>query len=444
MSNFKILEVTKESKDEYVDAIAVLEEKVLQDMENKGKIGQLFITGKEDIEQYAESEYNTVIIAINEERKLKAAAYITQNQKPFTYNDITKYFKYGEEYKQYVKSLYKNKTEYIKNMLTAYDIKIKAYKYATNKILEEYPQYNTITEFLENELEDKQNKFHEKSILRELINKYMSEYIENELPQYKRLYEQFYWINAEDIQIEMQKNMNMNNLKNDTVTEYETFINGEESREHTQILQKGKLKIYQGCKNMKKYYTANTENSVEIDTYITDPENRQNGLAKILVYEGIRKHIERHFKNPNNDEIFLCSTLHKKNLSSKYVSEFFGLKDTIFVNRRQGRDREVHICKLQREEASKYLEDISKKIAVLYGYNPNKKMITKEETIQILKEQIQYEKEEMQRLKRSQRRKKKKFKSIKEMLKNKRNKVDKLKDRIKEEKRTQYEEENDR
>lgn len=37
MSNFRILEVTKENKDEYVDAIAVLEEKVLQDMENKGK-----------------------------------------------------------------------------------------------------------------------------------------------------------------------------------------------------------------------------------------------------------------------------------------------------------------------------------------------------------------------------------------------------------------------
>ncbi len=444
MSNFKILEVTKENKNEYLDTIAALEEKVLQDMENKGKIGQLFITGKEDIEQYVESEDNSVIIAINAERRLRAAAYITQNQKAFTYNDITKYFKYGEEYKEYVKSLYKNRAEYIKNMLTAYDIKIKAYTYATNKILKEYPQYNTIIEFLENELKDKQNKFHEKSILRELINKYMSEYIEDKLPQYKKLYEQFYWINAEDIQIEMQKNINMDNLKNGTVIEYEKFINGEESKEHTQILQQGKLKIYQECKNMKKYYTANTENSVEIDTYITDPESRQNGLAKILVYEGIKKHIERHFENPDNDEIFLCSTLHKSNLSSKYVSEFFGLKDTIFVNRRQGRDREVHICKIQREEASEYLDYISKKIAVLYGYNPDKKMITKEEKIEILKEQIQYEKEEIQRLKRSKKRKGRKFKSIKGILKGKRNKIDKLKDRIKEEKRIQYEEENGR
>jgi len=77
MSNFKILEVTKENKNEYLDTIAALEEKVLQDMENKGKIGQLFITGKEDIEQYVESEDNSVIIAINAERRLRAAAYIT-------------------------------------------------------------------------------------------------------------------------------------------------------------------------------------------------------------------------------------------------------------------------------------------------------------------------------------------------------------------------------
>ena len=91
MSNFKILEVTKENKNEYLDAIAALEEKVLQDMENKGKIGQLFITGKEDIEQYVESEDNSVIIAINAERRIREAAYITQNQKAFTYNDIKKY-----------------------------------------------------------------------------------------------------------------------------------------------------------------------------------------------------------------------------------------------------------------------------------------------------------------------------------------------------------------
>jgi len=48
------------------------------------------------------------------------------------------------------------------------------------------------------------------------------------------------------------------------------------------------------------------------------------------------------------------------------------------------------------------------------------------------------------RTKRSKKRKGRKFKSIKGILKGKRNKIDKLKDRIKEEKRIQYEEENGR
>lgn len=431
MFNFKILEVTKENENEYIDKIATLEEKVLQDMESKGKIGQLFITGKEDILEYVNSKDNSVLIALDENNNVRSATYITQNQMPFTYNDITKYFKYGDDYKEHVKSLYKSNEEYQRDMLVAYGIKLKAYKYGTNRILKEYPQYNTIIDFLENELNDKQNKFHEKSVLRELINKYMSEYIQENLPEYNKLYERFYWTNAKDIQDETNKTIDINNLKNTDVKEYEEFINGEKSKEHTQILEKGKLKVYYGLENMQNYYTANTENAVEIDTYITDPENRQYGLARALVFEGIKKHIQRHFSNTNNSEIFLCSTLHKNNLSSKYVSEFFGLKDTIFVNRRKDRDREVHICKISKEDSKQYLEHISKKIAVLYGYNPEKKPITKQEEMEILQEQLQYEKEELARLKRVKKKKGKKFKAQKGMIEGKQNKIFKINNKIK-------------
>ena len=126
---FKILELTKENKEKYLDKIANLEQKVLEDMENKGQKGQLFITGKEDIEKYVDSEENSVIIAINSNQEVIAGVYITQNQKPFTYNDITKYFKYGDDYKKYVKSLYENRpNEYKRDILEAYKIKMKAYK----------------------------------------------------------------------------------------------------------------------------------------------------------------------------------------------------------------------------------------------------------------------------------------------------------------------------
>ena len=52
----KILELTKENSSEYIDDVAMLEKKVLETMEKEGKIGQLFITGKEDILEYVKSE----------------------------------------------------------------------------------------------------------------------------------------------------------------------------------------------------------------------------------------------------------------------------------------------------------------------------------------------------------------------------------------------------
>ena len=108
--------------------------------------------------------------------------------------------------------------------------------------------------------------------------------------------------------------------------------------------------------------------------------------------------MEQFFENESEQEIFLCSTLHRDNLSSKYVSEFFGLKDSLYVNRRQGRDREVHICRIPREKAMEYLTDMYDKIAVLYGYNPNNKNIPASRQLQILQEQLEYEEKEKKRL----------------------------------------------
>lgn len=444
MFNLEILEVTKENKEEYLRQIAELEKKVLLDMETKGKIGQLFITGAEDIEQYIDSGDNTVVVAVDDGNQVNAATYITQNQLPFTYNDITKYFKYGNEYGKYVKSRYDSETKYQLDMLKAYEIKMKAFEYARNKVLAMHPEYPTITNFLEHELSDKENRFHEKSELRDSINQYMSQYIQSEFPKERQLYEEFYWTTVSDIEKEFHKEVDVNNLSNPNIKEYEAFLYGEKQKEHEKIIKNGQLKIYNKAQfDIEKYYNANTENTVEIDTYITTPENRQYGLARIIVFEGIKKHIYEHFKNPENAEIFLCSTLHKDNFSSKYVSEFFGLIDHLYVNRRQGRDREVHICRIMREDAQIYIEHIESKLAVLYGYNPNNKTISNDEKIAILEEQLQYEKDEVSRLKCLTHKRKKRFKSKKNVLKAKRIKAEKIKKDIKEFKMQKYKEEKD-
>lgn len=106
MLECQIVEVTKDNEQLYLKQIAGLELKVLERMEEQGKSGQLFITGEEDISSYIHSKENTVMVAVDANGTVVSAVYITQGQKPFTYNDITKYFKYGDEYQKYVKSKY--------------------------------------------------------------------------------------------------------------------------------------------------------------------------------------------------------------------------------------------------------------------------------------------------------------------------------------------------
>lgn len=394
MKDIRIIEVTKENEKRYLEGICDLENYVLSNMEQQGKVGQLFITGREDIDNYIRSKENTIMIAIDKQDNVIAATYITQGQKAFSYNDITKYFKVSSEYKEYVKEQYPDEMSYKKDVLEAYELKMRAYLYARNKILQEFKQYSSIGEFLQEELSS-EGQFDEKSVLREKIISYMSEYIENigNREDYKK-YEYFFWMTAEDVEKIVYGNNKKGRKFNSATTELEDCLQLQE--EHQNLLQKASLKIYERPEfEQRKYFTANSKNSIEIDTYITDPRSRNNGLARILIYEGIKKHIP---KITTKQDIFLCSTLHRDNLSSKYVSEFFGLKDSLFVKRRQGRDREVHITKVKQEDIDMYLRQIQEKLTVLYGYRENEIYVPTERKKEIIKEQLKYEKQEYKRL----------------------------------------------
>ena len=286
---------------------------------------------------------------------------------------------------------------------------------------------SSLHEYLQHELQE--NDFHEKSELREKVNQYMAEYISSKFnSNIQNKYEQFYWITADDISQEFGKSIKSPNIQ---VKEYEEYM--EYQKEYEEILDKAGLKIYESPMfDETQYYTSNTKNTIELDTYITNPNSRNVGSARIIVYEGIKKHMEKFFSCPKNKEIFLCSTLHRDNLSSKYVSEFFGLKDSLYVNRRQGRDREVHICKIDREQAMEYLTHMSDRLAVLYGYNPNNKHISQAVRKSILQEQLNYEEQERKRLVKA-RATDKKFKGINfRFIREKEHKIGKLKQQLEE------------
>lgn len=434
---FNVIEVTKENEHKYLQGIVELENMVLTKMEQEGKVGQLFITGEEGISDYINSDSNHVIIAEkNEDDKTKiiSTAYITQGQTDFTYNDITKYFKCGPEYQEFVKSKY-TKEQYEAALRELYIKKICAFTYARNMVLQDLKVENlksmddacrnkTLMKLIEQELNNPLNQFDEKSEIRDKLNMYMSIYMKNKNNDLNR-YQEFYWVDFDFLKRTLTPNQSKQestcyDAVDSTLAAYDAFLK----------YQKYKIYDRSHCKDVSKYFTANTGNTIELDTYITAPDSRENGIARILVLEGLKKSVQRVLKNESNTEVFFVSTLHEENLSSKYVSEFFGLKDYLFVNRRNGRDRQVHICGVKREDIPEYINRMEKKIAVLYGYNPNKIKISDEERTEIIQEQIQYEADELSRLDAIKDiGKKKKFSGI---IKGKKSKVESLHKLLKE------------
>ena len=390
INNLTIREINKKNQ-RYIPKIAQLEDIILFQMENNGQAGQFFPTGEEDIREYALSDENIVFAAIDERTDdVSAAVYITQGQMPYTYNDLTKYFKFGEEYNNFVRSQYPSKDAYLTAMINNFAKKIQAYKYAKDKILEEYPEGTAFEDLVLKEKEE--NNFHEKSKIRDLLNKYMSSYImEQNSGKLPKEYEYFYWTSLKDIESMSGNTFNFENA------DYKDIY--KEAQECDKVIGLQKYKIYETPKFYPgKYYGANTTNTLEIDTYISKPDKRSSGMARIIVYEGLKRALEKYFADKSHDKIHLCSTLHRENVSSKYVSEFFGLMDSLYLERRQGRDREVHFTSVSREQYKSYIENIGKKLAVLYGYNPDRLQISKDEQIRITEEQIKYDYAELKRL----------------------------------------------
>lgn len=402
-SNYEVIELTKENESKYLAGVVELEENVLEKMEKAGKVGQLFITGAEGIHEYVESPSNHVMIAVSDTKgkNVISAAYITKGQVDYTYNDITKYFKCDEKYQEYVKSKYSDES-YKRAIREVYTEKICAFRYSRDIILNQKGIRNLsdfseekknlkLLELIEKERNNPQNRFHEKSEIREHLNQYMSLYMKK-IKHDSRRYQDFYWVDYDFLRQELGQN---DRSLNESTSKYDTTI---ETYDKILNYQKYKIHDISHCNDMSKYYTANTSNTIELDTYITHPDNREKGIARVLVLEGLKKALKEVAKKSDNSNVFLVSTLHEDNLSSKYVSEFFGLKDYVFVNRRNGRDRQVHIFGMKRKEILDYIEQMEKKIAVLYGYNPSNLKISEDERKGIIKEQIQYEADELKRL----------------------------------------------
>lgn len=237
--------------------------------------------------------------------------------------------------------------------------------------IDEESKNEKFLDLVKKEYDNPENQFHEKSQLRECLNRYMTLFIKTKQWDLEK-YNEFYWLNYKTL-LDYKTLKNVKHKKNEKKDEEKNKKSKCDSiiAAYDEVLGYQKFKIYDKshCKNISDYFEANTDNTIELDTYITHPDHRGNGLAEILTFEGIKKSLAEIDKKHKN--VYIASTLHEKNFVSKYVSEFFGLEDYIFLNRRNGRDRQVHILKIEREQIPQYLERIEKKLAVIYKYNPN-------------------------------------------------------------------------
>ena len=287
--------------------------------------------------------------------KTIAASYITQGQGFYTYNDLSKYFKFNKEYKKYAKSKY-NPKELSSIEYETYMKKIEGYKYAKERIAKEL----NITDLVGHCKEEKvKGTFDEKNKVRERVNRYIYDYFRDNNKDRIGLIEldRFYLLKFSDLQ-NYQDNEKRAKYKNETEEKKRLY------EEYDELLDLFDLNdaILPSDKNMKseyfkKFFDANPLNTIELDTYIVHPDYRGRGLARIVSFEGLKIQIKKLLaKRPDLKEIFICGTIHQNNYPSQRVAQSFVECDTLYVKRRTGINRDVYFYKIQQKSLDEFIK----------------------------------------------------------------------------------------
>ena len=366
--DYKIFEINENHSTDiqkhFAKKIEDLENYVSKKLYEQGKGDIFFTTGYDDIFDYMKDKYVTVMACQNEKEEVIAASYITQGQGLYTYNDLSKYFKFNEEYKEYAKSKYDPK-ELCSIQYETYMKKIEGYKYAKELIAKEL----NVTDLVGHcKTEKEKGTFDEKNKVREKLNRYIYNYFRdnpNDRIGFTEL-DRFYLLKFSDLQ-----NCEDNEIR--TKCEKESEENKKLYEEYDELLDLFDLNsailpdendfVYLKPENFKQYFDANPFNTIELDTYMVHPEYRKKGLAKIVTFEGLKIQLKKLLaKKPKLEEIFISATIHQNNNPSKRVSISFGKFDVLYVKRRTGINREVYFCKILVKDLDEFIKKNEEKI----------------------------------------------------------------------------------
>ena len=350
----------------YAKEIESLEKYVSDKLQEQGKGHIFFTTGYDDIYSYIKDRDVTVMECQDDYYKIISAAYITQGQGLYTYNDLSKYFKFNKEYVDYAKTKYDPK-ELCSIEYETFMKKIKGYKYA-KALIEKELNITDLVSYFQNE--KKKGTFDEHDRVREKVNRYIYDYFRDNKDRigFTEL-DRFYLLKFSDLQ-----NCEDNEIR--TKCENETEENKKLYEEYGQLIDLFDLNDsilpdennfeYLKRENFKTYFDANPFNTIELDTYMVHPDNRKKGLAKIVTFEGLKIQIKKLLaKRPSLKEIFISATIHQDNEPSKRVTTSFGKFDTLYIKRRTGINREVYFCRIDKKNLQEFIRKNEEKIAKL-------------------------------------------------------------------------------
>jgi hypothetical protein len=156
----------------YAREIESLENLIHEELKKIGKEYIFFTTDYEDILWYIKDKDMTVMECQDNDHNIISASFITQGQGLYTYYDLSKYFKYNDEYIKYAKSKYDPK-ELCSIEYNTFMKKIKGYKYAKELIALELNITDLVGHCKE---EKKKGTFDEKNEVREKVNRYIYDY----------------------------------------------------------------------------------------------------------------------------------------------------------------------------------------------------------------------------------------------------------------------------
>ena len=320
-----------------------------------------FSTG-EDVLKYILSDKANVYVYLEDE-KVVSLFYIKNIDfsEDFTYDDLGKFFRCNDEFNLYVKKKYKN--EYKNNLKKIYEKNIENF----NEILKE-KKYD-LNIFNENFDETNKNR---KEIIKKMNEK-------TKLENLVKLNRDFFYLDSN----ELKKNNIEINKKDEIIKIYDEY------------LKKSKFIINFKSENfnIENYFECNVENFIELDTFVTHPDFRKKGLTKKLIFNGIKKTLNKYFNEKNIEILFFVLTVHDDNFISKKICNFFEIYDFVNIERKKDIYRNVYIKKIKKNEYENYLKKIEKKM-IFFGFENNDKniLITNEEKILFKKEKIENEK----------------------------------------------------